>query len=40
MDRLGITGTVRASFGMYNTADEVDALLNGVERVKLMFAKR
>ena len=37
VDRLGISGTVRASLGVYNTEDEVDALLNGVERVKKMF---
>lgn len=38
MDRFGIVGTVRASFALYNTADEVDALLNGVEWVKKMFS--
>lgn len=37
MRRLGIEGTVRASFGMYNTRDEVDALVAGIERVSKMF---
>ena len=37
VDRLGVSGTVRASFAVYNTENEVDALLNGVERVKKMF---
>ncbi len=37
MNRLGITGTVRASFGLYNTKDEVDALVAGVKRVAQMF---
>lgn len=38
MDRFGISGTVRASFAVYNTEAEVDSLLNGVELVKKMFA--
>lgn len=37
MRRLGIEGTVRASFGMYNTKEEVDALIAGIERVSKMF---
>jgi len=37
MRRLGIEGTVRASFGMYNTKEEVDALVAGIERVSKMF---
>ena len=37
MNRLGITGTVRASFGLYNTKDEVDVLVAGVKRVAQMF---
>lgn len=37
MQRLGIEGTVRASFGLYNTKEEVDALVAGVERVSRMF---
>ncbi|MDD7318596.1 MAG: cysteine desulfurase [Prevotella sp.] len=37
MDRLGILGTVRASFALYNTKDEVDALVAGIARVSKMF---
>ncbi len=37
MRRLGIEGTVRASFGLYNTKDEVDTLVAGIERVAQMF---
>jgi len=37
MDRLGIPGTVRASFSFYNTKVEIDALTAGIERVKQMF---
>lgn len=37
MARLGISGTVRASFGLYNTREEVDALVAGVRRVAAMF---
>lgn len=37
MIRLGIEGTVRASFGMYNTKEEVDTLAAGIERVSRMF---
>ena len=37
MDRLGVTGTVRASFALYNTKEEVDALVAGIRRVAQMF---
>jgi cysteine desulfurase/selenocysteine lyase len=37
MQRLGITGTVRASFALYNTKEEVDALVAGIHRVSRMF---
>ncbi len=37
MDRLGISGTVRASFAMYNTKEEIDALVAGLRRVVQMF---
>lgn len=37
MHRLGIEGTCRASFALYNTRDEVDALVAGIERVRKMF---
>jgi cysteine desulfurase/selenocysteine lyase len=33
MDRLGIEGTVRASFAVYNTKKEIDALVEGLERI-------
>ena len=37
MDRFGIEGTVRASFAIYNTKEEIDALVKGIERVGNMF---
>ena len=37
MDRLGISGTVRASFALYNTKEEVDTLVAGIHRVSQMF---
>ena len=37
MSRLGISGTVRASFALYNTREEVDALVSGLRRVIQMF---
>ena len=37
MHRLGIEGTVRASFALYNTKEEVDALVAGIDRVRQMF---
>ena len=37
MDRLGISGTVRASFALYNTKEEVDILVAGIRRVSQMF---
>ena len=37
MDRLGISGTVRASFALYNTKEEIDALVAGIRRVSQMF---
>ena len=37
MDRLGILGTVRASFGLYNTREEVDSLVAGIKRIAMMF---
>lgn len=38
MDRLGVTATCRASFAMYNTRDEVDALVASLEKAKEFFA--
>ena len=37
MQRMGIPGTVRASFALYNTPEEVDALVAAVDRVRKMF---
>lgn len=37
MDRLGVLGTVRASFALYNTKEEIDILADGIERVRKMF---
>lgn len=37
MRRLGIEGTCRASFGLYNTKEEVDVLVKGIKRVAMMF---
>jgi cysteine desulfurase / selenocysteine lyase len=38
MTRFGVAGTARASFALYNTREEVDALVAGIERVRRMFA--
>lgn len=37
MHRMGVEGTVRASFALYNTKEEVDALVAGIDRVRKMF---
>lgn len=37
MHRYGIQGTVRASFAMYNTKEEIDILVDGIKRVAAMF---
>ena len=37
MQRLGVPATVRASFAFYNTADEIDVLVSGVERALKVF---
>lgn len=37
MRRLGIEGTVRASFAMYNTREEVDVLVSGIQKIVKMF---
>ena len=37
MERLGILGTCRASFALYNTKEEIDILAQGIERVAKMF---
>jgi cysteine desulfurase/selenocysteine lyase len=38
MQRLGIPATARASFALYNTREEVDALVAGIQKVKEVFA--
>lgn len=38
MDRFGISGTVRASFGVYTTKEDIDALVKGVDRVRMMMS--
>jgi len=38
MQRFGIPATARASFAFYNTKEEVDALAQGIQRVKEVFA--
>lgn len=38
MNRLGVPGTARASFSIYNTLDEVDALFEGLKKVRMMLA--
>lgn len=37
MQRLGIEGTVRASFALYNTKEEIDMLVEGINRIRKMF---
>ena len=39
MRRLGIEGTCRASFALYNTRQDIDALVDGIRRVSQMFAR-
>jgi cysteine desulfurase/selenocysteine lyase len=38
MDRYGITATIRASLGLYNTREEIDVLVRALERVREVFA--
>jgi cysteine desulfurase/selenocysteine lyase len=38
MDRYGVTATIRASLGIYNTREEIDVLVRGLERVREVFA--
>lgn len=38
MQRLGLPATARVSFGVYNTLQDVDALITGIEKVKQVFA--
>jgi cysteine desulfurase/selenocysteine lyase len=39
MDKLGIAGTVRASFGVYNDRDDIDALAAAIEACREMFSR-
>jgi cysteine desulfurase / selenocysteine lyase len=39
MDRFGVPATARASFGLYNTREEVDALVRGIHKVKETFGR-
>ena len=38
MKVLGVTGTVRASFALYNTMEDVERLVEGVQKVKKLFS--
>jgi cysteine desulfurase/selenocysteine lyase len=38
MERLGVTATARASFGIYSVVDDVAALLRGIDRAKRIFS--
>jgi cysteine desulfurase/selenocysteine lyase len=38
MDRFGIPGTMRASFAFYNTFEEIDRMMEGIQRVRQMFS--
>lgn len=38
MERLGVTATCRASFAMYNTTAEIDALADALDRARTLFA--
>ncbi len=38
MERFGIDATARASFGIYNTKEEIDALVLGIQKVEEVFA--
>ena len=40
MDKFGIEGTVRASFAIYNTKEEIDLLIQGIERAARMFRRK
>jgi cysteine desulfurase/selenocysteine lyase len=37
MERFGVVSTVRASFAMYNTLDEIKRLVEGLEQIKRLF---
>ena len=37
MDRLGVTATARASFGVYSTSEEIDRLVEGLHDARRVF---
>ena len=37
MDRYGVPGTARASYSIYNTRDDVDALFAGIRKAQQLF---
>jgi cysteine desulfurase / selenocysteine lyase len=37
MERFGVDATARASFGLYNTKEEIDALVRGIKKVQEVF---
>ncbi len=37
MERYGIPATARASFALYNTTEEVDKLITGIDKAKSIF---
>ena len=37
MDYYGIEGTLRASFALYNTKEEIDMLIYGINRAQKLF---
>ena len=38
MDRFGVSATTRASLAFYNTKEDIDALVAGIQKVKEVFA--
>jgi cysteine desulfurase/selenocysteine lyase len=38
MKRYGVSATVRASFGIYNSSDEIDALVRGLRKAREVFS--
>ena len=38
MDKIGIQGTIRASISIYNTKEDIDRLVEAIEKTKMMFA--
>jgi cysteine desulfurase / selenocysteine lyase len=38
MERFGVDATARASFGLYNTKEEIDTLVRGIQKVQEVFA--